>query len=68
MYNYWFWDVLNDESLGLLSLDKKPEKGDIIVDGFIRHNPTARWEVLGHSDAYVLAVLESCKKYLQTDV
>lgn len=68
MISYWFWDVLNDESLGLLSLDKKPEKGDIIVNGFIRNNPIARWEVLGHRDEYVLAVLESGKKYLQADV
>ena len=64
MTNYLFWDVLNNESMGLISLPKKPEIGDIITYGFIRSKPSTRWEVLGYNEEYILAVLESGKKYL----
>ena len=60
---YWFWDILSYESLGLLTLDKEPETGDIITYGFIRYRPDTEWEVLAYDGTYVYAVLSSCKKY-----
>ena len=63
---YSFWDLMNNESLGLLELDEEPETGDIVIYGFIRCKPDTEWQVLAYDGTYVYAVLKSCKKFYDT--
>ena len=60
---YSFWDLMSNESLGLLELDEEPETGDILTYGFIRYKSDTEWEVLAYDGTYVYAVLKSCKQY-----